>query len=147
MATIAFGRGYYIRAPAVPVLGFGVDRGASRAAWADYDGVLRYNKVVEPWQSLQFINWPGTYIFMAFAAAVAIYESRRNRPILRVIDAVLAVCVAFAVGQMAGFHIGEQAEKWTFVAIAAAIFSAIVGILGHAYIPDNGPKPWDDRPQ
>jgi hypothetical protein len=65
---------------------------------------------------LEFINLPGAYIFMAFAVALAIYGSRRNSAVLRVIDVVVSVCVAFAIGQMAGFHVGQQAEEWTVVA-------------------------------
>ena len=100
--------------------------------------------VMEAWQPLQLTNWPGIYIFMAFAVAITIYNSRRNRPLLRVIDVVLAVPVAFAVGQLAGFHVGKQAEEWAIVAIVAAFFAAVLGVLCHAYIPDSGPKPWDD---
>lgn len=95
----------------------------------------------EPWQQLQFTNWPGTYVFMAFVGAITIYESRRNSPSLRAIDAVLSVCVAFAGGQMAGFHIGQQADEWAIVAIAAFILASIVSVLCHAFIPGSAEKP------
>gem|GEM_PF-3944158 len=105
---------------------------------------LRYNKAMGPWQPLQFINWPGTYIFMVFAGAVAIHQSRRHGPVLRLIDVLFAVCVAFAIGQLAGFHIGQQADEWIIVAIGGAFVAGVLSILCHAYIPDRGPKPWDN---
>jgi hypothetical protein len=80
---------------------------------------------MEPWPQLQFTNRPGTYVFMAFVGAVAIYESRRKSPIRRAIEVVLGVCVA---------------DEWAIVAIAAAILAGIISILCHAFIPGGAQK-------
>ena len=106
-----------------------------------------YNRRVEPWQplqALQLTTWEGAYVFMAFTGAVTFYQSRRNGLMLRLIDTVLGVAVAFAVGQMAGFHTGLQAEEWFVVSIVAGVFAGVIGILCHAYIPGSR-EPWVKR--
>ncbi len=80
---------------------------------------------------------------MAFTAAVTINESRRNSPILRGIDIVFSLCLAFAAGQAAGFHVGQQADQWAIVCLAALVLFGTLGAILHAVIPRLGDKRLD----
>jgi hypothetical protein len=106
--------------------------------------ILPYSQSVTSWQPLQFTAWEGTYVFMLFVGAITIYETRRDKPILRAISVVLGLCIAFAVGQMAGFHIGQQADEWAAVTFGVVLVSGVLVGMCQIFSPDRSEKRPDD---
>jgi uncharacterized membrane protein len=65
-------------------------------------------------------------VFIVVAVAIAVYDTRRSGLARRILAIVAAVCIAFAAGQMAAFHIGPQAIEWLVVAIGLTVVFALV---------------------
>lgn len=83
-----------------------------------------------PWQPLHvYAGWFTFYVWVwvGVLVAISIYETRQWRALPgRVLGVVAAVCIGFASGQMAAFHIGVQASEWLVVAFGLAVVFAML---------------------
>jgi hypothetical protein len=74
---------------------------------------------------------------MLFVGAIMIYESRADNSILRAIYVVLGLSIAFAVGQAAGFHVGQQADEWAVVALGVVLVSGALGATCRIFLSNS----------
>jgi small neutral amino acid transporter SnatA (MarC family) len=89
---------------------------------------------VEPWQPLQFTlgGWfaPFMLLWIAGGIAVTIHQSRKERFLERILQVVAALCVFFAFGEAAAFHLGTQANEWMVVGgVLIVAFALLYGLL------------------
>lgn len=70
------------------------------------------------------------FLWIAAGVAGTVYQTRKQRPLERIIEIVAAACVLFAWGQAAAFHLGTQAVEWTVVSAVLIVgFTLLYGLV------------------
>ena len=87
------------------------------------------------WEPLRLTVWPGVYVIVIIALVAVIYGTRGQRLIRRLFYGLGVTCIALAVSQVAGFHLGRQSDEWAAVTAALVV---VVGTFGALLRP---PRP------